>query len=47
MLVARIIQFKLRGSGRTCALITGYFHGKAKSLKQIFEWIIIDCKNIA
>ena len=27
--------------GRTCTPITGYFHDKKKSLKQIFVWIII------
>ena len=27
--------------GRTCTPTTGYFHDKTKSLRNIFEWIIL------
>ena len=46
MLIERIIELQLRGPGppgRTRTPITGYFHDKTKSLRKIFEWIIIYC----
>ena len=46
MLIEQIIEFELRGPrppGRTYTPITGKFHDKAKSLRKIFEWIIIFC----
>ena len=50
MLIKQIIELQLRGPGspgRTCTSITGYFVTKQKSLRKIFEWIIIYCKNVA
>ena len=50
MLIEQIIELQLRGPGppcRTCTLKTGYVHDKQKSLRKIFEWIIIFCQNVA
>ena len=47
MLIEQIIEFELRGPGppgRTCTPTTGYFlMTKQKSLRKIFDWIIIYC----
>ena len=46
MLVEKIIEFELRGPGphgRISTSTTGYFYDKKKSLKKIFERIIIYC----
>ena len=45
MLIEQIIELYLRGPGppgRTCTPITGYFHDKTKSLRKIFQWIVIN-----
>ena len=52
MLIERIIELQLKGPGppgRTCTPITGYCHvmTKQKSLRKIFEWIVIYCYNVA
>ena len=44
MLIEQTTEFELSGPGppgRTCTPATTYFHVKTKSLRQIFEWIII------
>ena len=46
MLIEQIIELQLRGpdpSGQTCTPITGCFHDKTKTLRKIFERIIIYC----
>ena len=46
MQIEQTIEIQLRGpgpSGRANTPITGYFHDKKKSLRKIFEWIIIYC----
>ena len=46
MLIEQVIEFESRGAGppgRTCTPVTGYFRGKSKCLRKIFELIIIYC----
>ena len=50
MLIEQIVELQLRGpgpSGLTCTSITGYFYDKKKSVRKIFEWVFIYCKNVA
>ena len=46
MLIEQIIEFELKKPGppdHTCTPTTGYSVTKQKSLRKIFEWIIIYC----
>ena len=50
MLIERIIELQLRGygiPGKRVLRQLVIFMTKQKSLRKIFEWIIIYCKNIA
>ena len=49
MLIERIIELQLRGQGppgERVLLSPVIFMTKQKSLKKIFEWIIIYCQNV-
>ena len=44
MLTEQIFEYEVRGPGlrgRTYTSTAGYFHTKTKTLRNIFEWIIL------